>query len=336
MLKSRNSYASENAYQAALFRELCTVRSYTLSPGLRVQVKFLIENEKTAETGHASRFFIISEKDRSKAYYREDAITLLKFISVIRNRDVDSYQSCGLVYEVIKRPKYISRVIKYTLSKDSGHVLTNEHIGLLEINDDPTYSETFWDQGLDRFKEILQTFIDVCDGKSTNTTEWFRQGRFLMLPLHNSHSGPFKVHSLRLNWTSNKKINNLAFQCRDKSILFYALNKENTSSLKEITEGFIDSLYRLIDTFKNHNPVHVDSFVHSVPVILSEDRKHFMEYVGGRGVSGEDGPNSYKTMIVNVNSDAAPAWSKTYFHYNHDFVCDLIDGIRFLTDYKVE
>lgn len=341
MLKARHCYANENAFNAAKFRELATVSAYALHPGLRTQVKFLIGNKETEETGGDNRFFIMDDKIRSKAFFRADAEALLKFIDIIRDDRIETYQCGDLVYDTkqtknaLSDNKYTRRYIRGTFSNFGFVLVNNENITPAAIKDDPTLPDVSWKQSLDRFEEILKAFIDACDGKKTEANPWFVQGRFLMLPLHNKHNGAFKPHSLRLNWVLTGRPNHIAFQAGEKTVLFYAINKDDTSSLEEVIEGFIDSLYRLIDAF-NSSPVSEDQmFIKAIPVKLSKDREAFMEYVGGRETGGENHEGNYRGMIVNVNSDAAPAWSKVHFNYNHDFVCDLVDGLRFLTSYEV-
>ncbi|AEV89726.1 hypothetical protein OBP_289 [Pseudomonas phage OBP] len=334
MLKARHCYATETAFHNALFREKATAHVFALNPAGRVQVKFLIGNEETAVTGRENVFFIIDSADRNRMFNLRDAKNILDLIAIIRDKRVSTYQGAGLVYDTSVGGKYIRRYLRTSHQQAHESIISNDGMVPLDLKNDPKFAEKHWEESLNRFEEIIREFINVCDGKKVSINKWFRQRRYMMLPLHNAFNGPFKVHSLRLNWTQDMRVNNIAFQVGEKTVLFYALHKENTSSLTDVTEGFIDAIYRILDEYK----VFVDDddmFVSSTPVILSDDRKHFMEYVGGRGVGGDSYEGGFRTIILNVNSDASPAWSKIHFHYEPNFICDLVDGLRFCTDFEI-
>lgn len=335
MLKARHCYSNENAFHNALFREKATIHSFALNPGHRVQVKFLIANEETAVTGRESIFYILDDKYRSRAFTLRDAENLLNFIAVVRDRRVSTYQEAGMVYDTSVGGNYTRRYIRSNHQQGYESIISNDNIAPVDIKNDPEYADKHWEQSLNRFEDIIKEFINVCSGKVPVISSWFVQGRFLMFPLNNRFNGVFKTHCLRLNWTREKKLNHLAFQSGANTVLFYGLNKDNTSSLTEVCEGFIDGMYRMVDAYKAHND-DMDMFIGSTPVILSEDRKHFMEYVGARGVGGESFDGAFRSIIISINSDASPAWSKVHFHYNHEFLCDLVDGIRVCTSMVIE
>lgn len=336
MLKPRHCYSSEDAFNNALFNNCADVHAYALSANKRTQVKFLINNEKTAVCNKENKFFIISDSGRSHLLNKENAEQLLEFISIIRDTRIETYQCLGFVYDTSPSKRMTHRSIRVSLGRITDKVIDNDNLPINQLKEDPTYANRVWDGYLDRFEAILKEFVSLCEGKSSDITYWFFNDRFLMVPLNNDHNGPFKHFSLRLQWVKDNKINNIALQCGDKTVLFYEVTYvEGSSTLNEVIEGFIDSLYRLVDKYDAARGGGVIGFIESVPVNLSEDRKHFMEYVGGRGVSSDGHDNTYYSMIVNVNSDAAPAWSKTYFYYEKQFLNDLIDGLRFLVNYEV-
>lgn len=335
MLKSKESYPNNEVYEYNRFMELATVRSYALSPSKRTQVKFLLNNKDVEELNQKPRFLIITPEGRSRAFYYNGAKLLLGFINTVRTMESGTLELAG-------------GVVAFTVRNDSAYVITAVIGGkderIIEANNlskiglqaNPNHRRDEFNKSLDRFEAVIQAFIDIVDGKENDTAPHFEQGRWLMYPLHNAHVSVNGNNYLRLNWTAAGKANNILFSNKGKDCLFYSLSKEDTSSLSEISEGFIDGIYQLVDEFDKSPHCELDSFRKAYPVVLGDDRKEFMEYVGGRGISSTNHEGEYRVLIVNVNSDAAPGYSKTMFHYDKQFVNDLIDGLRFLYNYEIK
>lgn len=337
MLKSRECYGNEEAYHNALFRERATLHAFALSTVTRIQVKFLIGNDETAVTKRENIFFLQDERSRSRAYTRQEAENLINFFAIIRDKRVTTYQEHGFIYDVKEFKGNRICLIRGAYQNGSDVIITNNTYSDKAIAEDPGIMERHWLQSLDRFESIIQAFIDACDGKPVGIDPYLIQRNAISIPLTNKYVGPYRSYGLRLNWIPDGRVNSLSIQAGTNSMILYAFNKEGSSTLKEIVDGYIDAMYRVIDDF-NTLRSDWDSFTTSIPVVLSSDRSVFMEYVAGRGtyMKTPSGAPEHRGMFITFNSDATIAASKTFFHYDRDFICDLVDGIRFLTDYKVE
>lgn len=335
MLKSKDSYANNEVYEYNRFMELATVRSYVLSPSKRTQVKFLLNNKDVEELNQKPRFLIITPEGRSRTFYYDGAKLLLGFINTVRTMKSGTLELAGgaVTFMVKNETAY---VITAVVGGNDERIIEVNNLSKVDSQVNPNHRRDELNKSLDRFEAIVQAFIDMVDGKENDTVPYFEQGRWLMYPLHNTHTSINGNNYLRLNWSDTGKVNKIRFSNKGKDCLFYSPSKENTSSLSEISEGFIDGIYRLVDEFDKVPYSELDSFRKALPVILSDDRKEFMEYVGGRGISATNYEGEHRVLIINVNSDAAPYYSKTMFHYDKQFVNDLIDGLRFLYNYEIK
>lgn len=339
MLKPRCTYPSKETYDYAFFKENATVHTFALNPALHIQIKFLLNNEKVDHLKLRNRFIICNEDGSSRMMFKKDAEEILELLEVIKNPLVKQYQTKTEQIRFndnstneIKKP-FISALIKgedvKICSWFTGSIKDREQ--------DPELAGKEFGVLTTRLEEILKGFLSHCEGKPIAIESYFAYGRYMFLPLSNKGTDVTVPHYLRLNLTEEGKVNNICLGVKGRNILFYQLNKDYTSSLKEICEGFIDGIYRIIDDFDNTTREDIHDFIISYPVHLSDDRKHFMEYVSARGMVVTDGENGQKaSMLIQMNSDAAPASSKTMLRYDYQFICDLIDGLRFMNDYEIQ
>lgn len=343
MLKPKHCYSDEATYNYHLFLHTATVRAYALNPHSMTQVKFILRNEKTRELicDKRDRFFFVNREGRSRFFYADDAKSILQFLEIIKHPDISDY------VDPISRVKYRSleggnkgEWITALIGNNDERIIDSGSVkpARRTLEGIKTRERAFVDMCV-RLKEILEQFIEVTDHDFTleNTLPYhFANERMTVLPLINKQNGWMTSSSLRLQVIKREDEelkNSICLNYKGKDILFYSRDKsiESSSSLSEVVEGFITGLKTLVDDYHNHND-DANFFIKAIPVPLSEDRKYFMEYVAGRGVGGDGHDGPYRTMIVNVNSDAAPGSSKTHFHYHPEFMEDLYSGLRFLVN----
>lgn len=338
MLKARSAYASQETFDYCFFKENATVQTFALNPALRIQIKFLFNNEKTAHTQIRNRFVICNEDSSSRMMFKKDAEEILDLLEVIKNPLVKQYQTKNeqIRFDDIGNGSLEKPSLTVLMKGEDVRICSWNTGSISDRENNPEMVGKEFGALVDRLTEILKAFLDHNEGKPITIENHFAYGRYMFLPLSNKGTDVTAPHYLRLNWTGENRVNNICLSAKGRNILFYSLNKENTSTLPEICEGFIDALYRVVDDFNKVTEADIDTFISTYSVQLSEDRKHFMEYVGARGMTVPNGDEPLKkSMLIQMNSDAAPASSKTMLRYDAQFVNDLIDGLRFCYEYKI-
>lgn len=337
MLKPRHCYANEQVYNYNLFLDRATAIPFALDPSLMTQVKFILNNEETEELKLRSRFIIQNQTERTNYLYVDDAKELLAFIDLIRDPRITTLNSPKEKFRYSTGPS-LDRPAKFCNLHAKIGDRFERIIGISEVSN-KDYQENrnirneHFINVLDRFESILRLFIGVVEeNKAPVLDRHFQQGRFCMIPLNNKWNGPHKSHFLRLNWTQKKEPNNIMFSVDNKAMLFYGFHSENSWRTEEVVSAFIEELENLTNDYLSFNEENA-MFMKARKVYAGADRADLMEYVSGRGVGSAAGA---RTMIININSDAAPIWSKVAFRYEKDFMTDLYAGLRFLTNYEIK
>lgn len=338
MLKPKHCYANEEVYNYNLFLHTATIRSYALNPQAMTQVRFILRNEKTRELDcdKRDRFFFLNRDGKSKFFYVDDAKAILGFLDIIQHPDISDYTdpATRIKYRSLSDNGSKGEFITAFISNRDERIIDNSSVMAMMVIRKQVFTEM-----CERLKAIMTEFIEVIDHDiplEGSLSSHFAIGRFTVLPLNNKQNGWMTRSSLRLQVIDRNQEelkNSICLNYQGKDVLFYSRDShiEGSSSLSEVVEGFIAGFKNLVNEYHNHYD-DINYYIGAIPVTLSEDRKNFMEYVGGRGVGGDNHEGTYRTMIVNVNSDAAPVSSKVNFHYHPEFMDDLYNGLRFLVN----
>lgn len=337
MLKARKYYATQEAYNYNLFLDRGTAIPFALDPFLITQVKFILNNDETKELNFKSRFIIMTETERTDYLYVKDAKELLNFIDLIRDPRITNMDSPNNKFRYVTGPSSTLPVKFKKLYAKIGDrfekIIGTQEVSSIDYRENRNIRNEYFSNKLDRFEAILRLFIEVVeDGKKPVLEQHFQQGRYCLLPLNNKWSGPNKAHSLLLNWTPEKVLNNIMLSVSGKAVRFYGFHNNNSWKLSEVVGAFIDELDNLVTDYHNFDEER-SMFLKARQVYAGDDRRGIMDYVSGRGVGSETGA---RTMIININSDAAPLCSKVAFYYEKDFITDLYEGLHFLSYYEIK
>lgn len=341
MLKPKHCYANEEVYNYNVFLHKARIHAFALNPYNMTQVKFVMKSKETIELGcDQKNFFVFANRDgKTRTMYREDAESILKFIDLIKDPRIEDYSDkiSRLHYHSVGENKSAREFISVMIAGNAANIVDTSIVSVQANEAGDVKRKQVFDDVVKRLKLIMRQFIDLDDAGTYDAltiSYSFGTGIFTYYPLVNKHAGWTANGGLRLQkvlvdgeWVNN----HICFNYKSKDLLFYtrARQTSDSSSLSEVVEGFIAGLKILVDAYYHYYD-DVNRFVKAVPVSLSEDRKDFMEYVSGRGVGADNHDGPYRTMLVNINSDAAPGSSKTMFHYHPEFVKDLYNGLRFL------
>jgi hypothetical protein len=340
MLKPKHCYAREETFNRQQFLYEATVLCYAIDIPRQIQVRFILNNDKTRTFGtqYDNGLVFMDTEKRSVVFTRSEVENMITGIEIIRNKGVSGYNdtlqySTGLTGRgEIQRQLHIKLGGVLTLIADStphpNNVSLNKEKNQ-QLKDDAFYKV------IDRLDTVLKQFIKFDNGESWSGELDFHVStdNAVMVPLYNKYMGYATPSFLRLSYVTingEKVKNHIAFCYKGRTVLFYKLNKPDTSSLRKIIDGFIEAMRDAMSAYEKH-PGDNGEFISSIPVELSEDRKHFMEYVGVRGLNVELADPASKPMIMMINSDAGPGSSKVVFHTDRSFLNSVEKGLHFLT-----
>lgn len=343
MLKPKHCYANEEVYNYNLFLQTATVHAFALNPYNMTQVKFVMNNKETIANNCVQKnfFVFVNRIGKTRPMERADAKSILKFIDIIGDSRIEDYTDkiSRLKYHTVKGDKSIKEFLSVVIAGVEENIIKSSAFSLLTEEKGDKIRKQEFNKILVRLKLIMQQFIDLDNAgihEAPTIPYHFESGRFVVYPLVNKESSWTATGSLRLMKIAvagEVVTGHICFNYKGKDLLFYSREKsiKSSSTLNEIVEGFISGLKNLVAEYNSFSG-DINYFISSVPITLSEDRKHFMEYVGARGVANGDQEGAHQSMIVNVNSDAAPASSKVWFHYHPEFMQDLYNGLRYLVN----
>lgn len=343
MLKPKHCYANEEVYKYNLFLHKARIHSFALNPYSMTQVKFVMNSKETIDSDcEQENFFVFCNRDgKTRTMNRKDAESIIKFVDIINDPRIEDYADklSRLNYHTVKGKASTREFISVMIAGNPANIIDTNVVSVLPNETGDAKRRQVFDDVLKRLKRIMRQFIDLDDAGTYDALTipyTFGTGIFTFVPLNNKYSGWTANGGLRLQkvlvdgeWVNN----HICFNYKGRDLLFYnrVRNVPGSSSLTEVVEGFITGLKTLVSEYEEYQG-DVNYYVGSVRIDLSEDRKHFMEYVGGRGVGGDNYQGPFNTMIINVNSDAAPAASKVWFHYDPEFMKDLYNGLRYLVN----
>lgn len=337
MLKSRDSYGTEHAFNLAQFMHYADILCYALDPAIQTQVKFVLANDKTRELNldYEDRFCFMTKEGKGKFYNVADAESMLNTIEFSRKAHVKNYTDI-LTYRSSGDVKEYGQEL-LTMVGSHAQALLSDQIGAgpkeMSREEKLANSKVRFSAMLDRLEEVLREFIGH-HWKRHNRKKvdlHYSYGPMTLIALNNKYIGHTAPCTVRLITTHLGK-SGISITYRDRSFMMYSLN-DGGASLDDVVRTNISALTSLCQGFDSENLYNgEDHFIKSIPINLGPGREHFMEYVSVRSLHDLRSDGKYVVSMITMNSDASLGMSKTMFHYHPQFITELCAALNFLLE----